>query len=389
MNNTNYDDIYGVSPEHSSTNRSASAGPIPPNGQPTGQPTGSPIVYHQYFQSKQAGFGCFGTLIQFIIFLVVVAGIGFVMLMCMAAGIAALGTSLEELDFQNTPLTEKLVRGQSDAQNKVAIISIDGMIVESQDGFIPKQIRQVLMDESVRAVVLRVDSPGGTVSGSDFYLHLLREMKAKRSIPIVVSMGSMATSGGYYVSMASNKIIAEPTTITGSIGVIVALVNGTELCEKIGVKMNTITSGPYKAMGSFSKPMSEDEEKIWQGLVDNFFARFKEIICDGRKNFADAPEKLDAIATGQVYTASDALKNGLIDQIGFQDDAILEAMKLAGLNESDTKTIRYKDKSSLSQFLLEMRGPRHQMLSSKQIVDAMSPRLYLLPPSVLPTVIED
>jgi protease-4 len=164
--------------------------------------------------------------------------------------------------MENKKVSEKFFSGNHDSNEKIAIITIEGMIISNEDGFIAKAIQQATADENVKAVVLRVDSPGGTMTGSDYYLHLLKKMKSERRIPVVVSMGSVAASGGYYVSMVGDEIYAEPATITGSIGVIASLFDASELLDTIGVKSTPITSGPFKAMGSFAKPMSEEERAI-------------------------------------------------------------------------------------------------------------------------------
>jgi protease-4 len=196
-------------------------------------------------------------------------------------------------------------------------------------------------------------------------------------------MGSLATSGGYYVSMVGNEIYAEPSTITGSIGVIATLFDASELFKKIGVEPAPVVSGPYKTMGSFMKPMSEEERAIFQHLIDDNFDRFKEIIRKGRKEFADNPEKLDDLATGQIYTANEAKENKLIDEIGFLDDAVERAGRLAGMDERDYKVIQYKPKLSFMDTLLEARGP-NKLLSKKTLSEITTPKVYLICPYVLP-----
>ena len=286
-------------------------------------------------------------------------------------------------DQQEKTVTEKVIGGNRKADDKIVIITIDGVIVSNADGFIAKQIRKVAADTDVKAVVLRVDSPGGTMAGSDYYLHLLKKMKKERRIPVVVSMGSIAASGGYYVSMVGNEIYAEPSTITGSIGVIASLYDASELFKKIGVEATPIVSGKHKAMGSFSKPMSEEERAIWQNLIDDSFARFKEIIREGRKELANNSDELDKLATGQIYTANEAVAHKLIDGIGFLDDAIERAGELAKLDEKQYKVIQYKPKLSVMDTLLDARAP-NKLLSEKTLSEVTTPRVYLLSPYVIP-----
>ncbi|MDR3234495.1 MAG: signal peptide peptidase SppA, partial [Planctomycetaceae bacterium] len=268
-----------------------------------------------------------------------------------------------------------------------AVISIEGVIAGEHSGYIAKQIKQAQKDRHVVAVVLRIESPGGTLSGSDYYHHLLTKMKEELTVPVVVSMGSVAASGGYYLAVAGDEIYAEPTTITGSIGVIVSLFNGEELCKKIGIESTPITSGPLKAMGGFAKAMSEEEKKVWQNLVDDSFNRFKQVIRDGRKEFAEHPETLDKLATGQIYTAKEALENKLIDNIGFMDDAIESARVRANVSERNCKVIRYKKSAGFFHVLSEANSS-DALLSSKTLSETLSekttPKIYAICPYVVP-----
>ena len=175
------------------------------------------------------------------------------------------------------------------ATDKIAIITVEGTIL-GDEGFVKKQIDQVRDDDHVKAVVLRVDSPGGTVTGSDYIYHHLKKLAEDKQIPLVVSMGSIAASGGYYVAMAvgdtENTIFAEPTTWTGSIGVIIPHYDISGLLEKWDVKDDSIASNPLKMMGSptrkFPEPIRAEEQQILQGLVDSSFDGFKEIVLASR-----------------------------------------------------------------------------------------------------------
>lgn len=322
-----------------------------------------------------------------IIFIVIASTVGvcvvlgfflmFLMFMMMVS-IASIGVSM---DADNVP--EKLVMGDNLSTKKVAIITVSGMIVGGDESFVKKQIDAAKKDEDVVAVVLRVNSPGGTVTGSEYYLHHLKKLKSERNIPIVVSMGDMATSGGYYVSMASDEIFAEQSTITGSIGVVLSRYDMTELFDKIGVEPDPITSGPMKAMGAMGKPLSEEERKIFQDLIDDMFTQFKQVVKDGRDNFNKDPESLDELATGQVYTANQAIANGLIDKIGFQEDAVDRALELAGRTLNNTKVVKYKPNLSVMDKMLggEIKAPESP---SETIVEIINPKAYYLCPGFLP-----
>jgi len=286
-------------------------------------------------------------------------------------------------DRQEKVLTERTIGGNRKAENRIAVITVEGMIRSNADGYIARQIRQVMSDSKVKAVVLRVDSPGGTMAGSDYYLHLLKRMKSKRDIPVVVSMGGIAASGGYYVSTVGDVIFAEPSTITGSIGVVASLFDASELLKNVGVEATPVVSGQYKTMGSLTRPMTEEERELWQHLIDDNFDRFKKVIREGRKHFANNPEELDTVATGQVFTANDALANKLIDKIGFIDDAVEQAGSLANMADRDYRVIQYKPKLSFMDALLESRAP-NKLLSGKTVFEMTTPRIYLLHPQVIP-----
>jgi protease-4 len=243
------------------------------------------------------------------------------------------------------------------AGDKVAIVSVTGAILGG-DGFVRAQLDHVAEDDAVKAIVLRVDSPGGTVSGSDEIHHRLATLVEKRDIPVVVSMGGIAASGGYYVAMANrgadDVIFAEPATLTGSIGVIIPHFDISQALRKYDVRDDSIASGPLKEMLSPTKDRSpelaEKERKLLQELVDDMFRRFKEIVKAGRPKLDDAA--VDRVATGQVFTARQALEAGLVDRLGFLEDAVDRAVELAGLKPGTARVVKYtKPKGLLEEVL--------------------------------------
>jgi len=243
------------------------------------------------------------------------------------------------------------------AADKVAIVSVTGAILGG-DGFVRAQLDQAEEDEAVKAIVLRVDSPGGTVSGSDEIHHRLAKLVEKRDIPVVVSMGGIAASGGYYVAMANrgkdDVIFAEPATLTGSIGVIIPHFDISQAMRKYDIRDDSIASGPLKEMLSVSKDrtpeLAEKERKLIQELVDDMFRRFKEIVKAGRPKLDDAA--VDRVATGQIFTARQALEAGLVDRIGFLEDAVDRAVELAGLSAEKARVVKYtKPKGLLDEVL--------------------------------------
>jgi protease-4 len=271
------------------------------------------------------------------------------------------------------------------ASKKIAIIEVSGAIMEGEDSFAMKQIKRVQEDDSVVGVVLRVNSPGGTVTGSDYIYHHLRELVEKRKLPLVVSMGSVCASGGYYVAMAvgsqPDAIFAEPTTWTGSIGVIIPHFDVSGGLSKLGISEDSIASAPLKEMGSPTKPMTEAERKIMQTLVDDSFKGFKAIVTSGRPKFKSDEAALDAVATGQIFTAQQALDKGLVDKIGFIEAAIARATELAGENADSVRCVKYEKRPT---FFGEMLGadsrlkPVRASADIEQLIDLASPRAYYL-----------
>ena len=249
--------------------------------------------------------------------------------------------------FQNQgQVVERWHSLSREAQSKVAIVDVAGAILGGS-GFARQQLDRIEDDDSVRAIVLRVDSPGGTVAGSDELHHHLAKLVAKRDLPVVVSMGSIAASGGYYVAMANggreDVIFAEPATLTGSIGVIIPHYDFSKALRRIDIADDSITSGPLKEMLSTTKDrapeLAERERAVLQSLVDDMFGRFKEVVKGGRPKLDEAA--IDKVATGQVFTASQARDAGLVDRIGFLEDAVDRAVELAGLTKDTARVVRY------------------------------------------------
>ncbi len=313
-------------------------------------------------------------LLKVLVGLFVAGVLGFSLLLNLGLLMVAAGFGSE------TRVQERHFSHQPGAPHKVAIVRIEGPIIEGE-GYAKRQIDQALRDDSVKAVVVRVDSPGGTVSGSDLLYHHLRKLVEKKNIPIVVSMGGIAASGGYYVSMAvgstPDTIFAEPSTWTGSIGVIIPHYDFSGLLAEWGVKQDSIVSHPLKGIGSFTRPMTPEERKILQELVDESFADFKEIVRKGRPRFQKDPQALDRLATGQVFTARQAQENGLVDRIGYLEDAVERAIELAGLDPQQVHVVEYKRELSLWSLLLEGRS-RTPPVDLTAILDRLTPRAYYL-----------
>jgi protease-4 len=270
------------------------------------------------------------------------------------------------------------------AAKKLAIIDISGPIMESEDGFVKRQIDLVRKDQDVIAVVARIDSPGGTVTGSDYIYHHLRDLVEERKLPLVVSMGGVCASGGYYAAMAvgdqPDSIFAEPTTWTGSIGVIIPHFDLSGSLSALQIEDDSIVSAPLKDMGTPTKPMTEEERKVLQQLVDESFSGFKQVVQSGRPRFKEDTAALDAVATGQIFTANQALERGLVDKIGFLEEAIARALELAKLDAKQVRAVHYEESPTL---LGEFMGanapiPARGSVDISTVVDLLTPRAYYL-----------
>jgi len=292
-------------------------------------------------------------------------------------------------------IEEKFVQGSKTADDKVAIITISGVIVDGE-GFVKNQIDKIKADKKVKAVVVRVDSPGGTVTGSDYIYHHLKQLREEKSLPVVVSMGGMAASGGYYVSMAvgdqPDTIFAEPTCSTGSIGVMIPHYDISGLLAKWDIEDDSIATHPRKLMLSMTREMKPEERELIQAHINDMFVRFKDVIKEGRPMFAADPTALDQLATGEVFTAEQAVKHKLIDKIGFVEAAIDRALELASLDKEKTKVVKYKRPVTLLDNFGYAEARRHASplgasgLDLATLLDFSAPRAWYLTTS-LPSLV--
>jgi len=228
--------------------------------------------------------------------------------------------------------------------DKIAIVEIQGIIAQSSG--IIEQINEYLEDDGVKAIILRIDSPGGGVGPSQ---EIHREiLKVKEKKKIVTSMGSVAASGGYYIACASDLIVANPGTITGSIGVIMEFTNIEELFKKIGIKGVVVKSGELKDIGSPFREMTPEEKRIIQEVIDNVHQQFIKAVAEGRKLDRS---KVTQIADGRIMTGEQAKQLGLVDEIGNLDDAINATAKLVGI-EGKPDIVYPKKKFSIWELLI-------------------------------------
>ncbi len=224
---------------------------------------------------------------------------------------------------------------EGDPKEKIAVVPITGVIMEGTFDKFDAVLNAIDKDPTVKGLVIEVETPGGGVTPSDeIYARILRFRAARSAnFPVVVTMGQLATSGGYYVSCAANYVIAQRTTLTGNIGVLMPRYNMSKLAEKYGVEEVTVTAPAkgFKNAGSMLHPIKPDETAYLQGLIDDMYGNFKNVVQTGRQGKLPRDKTIDEIANGKVYTATEAKALGLIDQIGYAPDAYAKAASMAGL----------------------------------------------------------
>ena len=239
-------------------------------------------------------------------------------------------------------LTDTISSGSAE---KVAVIEVEGIISESRETI--ERIHTLRDDASVKAVVLRIDSPGGTVGpAQEIYEELIKLQKHK---PVVASMGSVAASGGYYIAAGTQKIFANPGTITGSIGVLIEVANFEELLGKIGLRSEVIKSGQFKDTLSPVRTMATDERSLIQAVIDNIHSQFVDAIAKGRSM---PREKVLALADGRILSGEQALEAGLVDELGNLYDAIQAAADMAGIEGKPEVAYPKEKKPSLLDFII-------------------------------------
>jgi protease-4 len=257
---------------------------------------------------------------------------------------------------------EEYVSGEG--LDKIAVIPIEGQIA-SADSAVPgtqppvtpeglaDALRQAAEDESVAAVVLEVNSPGGGVTASDVMHQSILDFKERTGKPVVVSMGDVAASGGYYISTAADRIVANETTLTGSLGVFIPLLNFSEAADKYGVTQEYIKSGKFKTMGNAWDELTPEERKIFQSIVQDDYEEFVEVIVEGREL---SEERVREIADGRIYSGQQAKEIGLVDEFGGLDEAVRASRRLADIQEATV--VRYVQTPTLTERLLARLAPQ-------------------------------
>jgi protease IV len=266
-------------------------------------------------------------------------------LLCMAslfAGSIALISIVMALGMKGAGFEELVERGG----NRVGIVEINGVISESDD--ILENIKRFRDDDTIKAIILRINSPGGGVAASqEIYREVSKTVRTKK---VVASMGSVAASGGYYIAACADKIVASPGTITGSIGVIMGYTTFEELLKKIGLTPVVVKSGKYKDIGSPVREMTAEERTLLQEFSDQVHRQFIQAILDGRKIKRSV---LEPIADGRIMTGQTAKALGLIDELGNFEDAVGIAGELAGIKGKITKVYPLEKRFTFMKYLAE------------------------------------
>lgn len=277
-----------------------------------------------------------------VIFLIVVAVIVFLGVGCEKTLVSALRGSEKEEDYVFP-------------DNYIGVLEVNGVMGEEGLGslynqqWLLKRLDKMEHDDKNKGLILSINTPGGSIYTVDELYLKIREYKETTGRPVYTYMRNMAASGGYYIAMASDKIYANRNTWTGSIGVTVGtFIDVSEFLGKMGIKTVTITSGANKAMGSGTDPLTDEQKAIYQGLVDEAFGQFAYIVQEGR---GMDPERVRELADGRIYTARQALENGLIDEIGLLHDAVSDMISQAALGDCDYKVMAYKPDISLLSLL--------------------------------------
>ena len=356
-------------------------------------------IYIQPAPAGRSWLGCFFA----ISFLLNIAAVCLFLVLCVAAYLAASANTESAVH-----LSEKFVSGSKTATDKIAIIHVDGIIMEGLLTHAHNQIEQAAKDDSVKAIVLRVNSPGGSITASDdLYRKIvaLRDGDSDQSFaakPIVASLGSVAASGGYFIVAPAQRIVAERSTMTGSIGVYASFPNVAELAKKHGVAMNTIKAGEIKNTGAMFETMTDKQKQVIQDMVDDAYNQFLEIVEKGRPRLTRAkllarfpvkptdPDPKDPrdgkpyeryLADGGIYTAPEAKRLDLIDDIGPLDVAVKAAAKAASL--SSYRAIEYPKHKSLTDLILGANShspPTGSILDAGRLQEMCTPRVWYLAP---------
>lgn len=284
----------------------------------------------------------------------------------LASGCVLISGDVNPFSRRPQPLEERVVSGSG--RKKILLMDISGVISSEERGDalglrtsestvarVEAELQMAAGDDNIAAIVLRINSPGGTVTGSDIIYDSLLRFKAAYDVPILVQMLDVAASGGYYTALAGDEIVASPTTVTGSIGVIFTSVSLEGLMDKVGVRNQTVASGKMKDIGSPLRTMTPAERQVLESLIGDMQQRFVGLVRERRPHLTD---QMNAdMVDGRVFSAQQALAGGLVDNIGYLDGTIERAKQLAGLREATVIRYRRSDESGETIYSRASVGP--------------------------------
>ena len=276
----------------------------------------------------------------------------FGLVLILAAALTAIsGCGTGAFQIQMIPQKQELTETQIDKDaglfvtDKIAVIDVDGVLMnEPQNSWMRQgdnpvstfleKLDAAAADDNVKAVVLRINSPGGSVAASDMMYHSLMDFKKIKKVPVVACMLDVAASGGYYLACGADGILAQPSTVTGSIGTIMQTISIAGTMEKIGIEAVAVKSGKMKDIASPLHELSDEEKQILQQIIDGFYEQFLGVVEKGRPDLET--NKLRRLADGRVFTAEQAKQHGLVDRIGYPNEAVQWAKEMAGIEKAKT-----------------------------------------------------
>lgn len=293
------------------------------------------------------------------------------------------------LDLMGKEQIEEVVLIKSSEKEKILLLDISGLISGSiETGIFDREgdilsrvyfrLKKAAEDSLVKGVILRLDTPGGEVTASDIVYHEILNFKKRTGIPVLALMMGLTASGGYYIASACDYLIAHPSTLTGSIGVISLFPNLEGLFEKVGIQVQVIKSGELKDSGSVFREMTPEERGVFQKIVLEYHQNFQDVVYENRKDVLSL-EDLKKIADGRVLTASQALEAKLIDEIGYFDKALETILELASLPEANVVSYTYFPKRKTNIYATSLKsGIPLESVSFREVLQSLKSGFYYL-----------
>ena len=323
------------------------------------------------------GIGCGGLVVCFVVF--------FMFIMFLASA-GTKNKSSNKTVFNNP--NYNFVMGEQSSKNRILEIPVVGAIMDDQSDNVKKnlslRIKENLKiaseDHSIRAIIFTIDSPGGGITPTDIIWNDIKKFKAKRKIPVITYCENITASGGYYIASSTDYIMATETSLVGSIGVISQFMEMEKLFDKLGIKWNVITSNKsngnksFKDMGSFTRKMTPEEKAFFQSLVQEMWNKFVDVVAEGRKGKLTR-DQVANLADGRIYTGKTALKLGLIDGVGYKEDAFNKAKEMANLDSA--QLVNYKPKLDYFKDLFESKN-ESPIPSVKTLIEGQTPQFMYM-----------